>query len=367
MKNIFWEVAKIKKTPLNKNHKELGAKLIDFGGWEMPVHYTSIINEHKAVRNDAGLFDVSHMGELQVKGEGALENLQYILTNDIEKLKEGKATYTLMCKEDGGILDDFLVYKTGDNEYLLIVNAANIEKDYEWIKDHLNDKAEVNNLSDDYGLLALQGPKSEEILAKLTDIDLKEIKSFNFKVDEIAGKESIISRTGYTGEDGFEIYCNSDDVEFLWEEILDKGKDLSLKPAGLGARNTLRLEKKLCLYGNDIDEDTNPLEAGLNFAVKFNKNDFISKEKLLKEKEEGIKRKLVGFKLIDRGIPRHGYEIYKDGNKIGFVTSGSYSPSLEENIGLGYVDISEAETGNNIDIKIRNRELKAEILKMPFV
>ncbi len=333
----------------------------------MPVHYTSIIKEHNAVRNKVGLFDISHMGELKVSGEGVLENLEYLLTNNISSIKIGKAIYTLMCNNDGGIKDDFLVYRIAENEYLLIVNAANIEKDFNWIKDRLDEKAKVENLSENYGLLALQGPKSEEILEKLTKVDLDGINYFHFVEDKVADKNTIISRTGYTGETGFEIYCDSNDLVELWEKIDETGQEFGLKPAGLGARNTLRLEKKLCLYGNDIDEKTNPLEAGLNFAVKLDKKDFIGKDKLLEVKEDGIERKLIGFKLIDRGIPRHGYDINKGDAKIGTVTSGSFSPSLEENIGLGYVEKDEAKIDNEINIIIRNRKVKAKIIKTPFV
>lgn len=341
--------------------------MIDFGGWEMPVHYSSIIKEHKAVRQSAGLFDVSHMGEVKVSGEDALDNLQRILSNNIGKLNIGQATYTVMCNPDGGIKDDFLVYRIAENEYLLIVNASNIEKDYDWIKENLEGEVYVENLSKDYGLLALQGPKSEEILEKITDIDLSNIKYFRFADDKVAGIKTLISRTGYTGEKGFELYCNSDDVEDLWNAIMNSGEELDLKPAGLGARNTLRLEKKLCLYGNDIDENTNPLEAGLSFAVDLNKDDFIGKEKIMEVKKNGIEKKLIGFKLIGRGIPRHGYDITKEEKKIGRVTSGSFSPSLNENIGLGYVNVEEAEVGNEIDIMIRNRKVKAEIVETPFI
>lgn len=341
--------------------------MIDFGGWEMPVHYSSIIKEHKAVRQSAGLFDVSHMGEVKVSGEDALDNLQRILSNNIGKLNIGQATYTVMCNPDGGIKDDFLVYRIAENEYLLIVNASNIEKDYNWIKENLEGKVSAENLSKNYGLLALQGPKSEEILEKITDIDLSNIKYFRFADDKVAGIKTLISRTGYTGEKGFELYCNSDDVEDLWNAIMNSGEELDLKPAGLGARNTLRLEKKLCLYGNDINENTNPLEAGLSFAVDLNKDDFIGKEKIMEVKKNGIEKKLIGFKLIGRGIPRHGYDITKEEKKIGRVTSGSFSPSLNENIGLGYVNVEEAEVGNEIDVMIRNRKVKAEIVETPFI
>ena len=341
--------------------------MIDFGGWEMPVHYSSIIKEHKAVRNSAGLFDVSHMGEIKVSGEDALANLQRLLSNNIEKLNIGQVTYTLMCNPAGGIKDDFLVYRIADNKYLLIVNAANIEKDYNWIKKNLEGDVVSENLSQDYGLLALQGPKSEEILEKITDIDLSKIKYFRFVEDKVAGIETLISRTGYTGEKGFELYCDSEEVKKLWDEIMDFGEKFELKPTGLGARNTLRLEKKLCLYGNDIDENTNPLEAGLSFAVDLKKDDFVGKDKIVKVKNKGIEKKLVGFKLIGRGIPRHGYDINKGEKKVGRVTSGSYSPTLDENIGLGYLDVEEAEIGSKIEIMIRNRKVEAEVVKTPFI
>jgi len=341
--------------------------MIDFGGWEMPVHYTSIIKEHKAVRNTAGLFDVSHMGELKVSGKDALGNLQNILTNNIKDLSIGQAAYTLMCNFEGGIKDDFLVYRIEDQEYLLIVNAANIRKDFNWIKDNLSGEVTLKNLSAEYGLLALQGPNSEKIMKKLTEIDLSKIKYFRFVSDKVAETESIISRTGYTGESGFELYCDANDLVSLWDEIMKVGEDFDLKPAGLGARNTLRLEKKLCLYGNDIDETTNPLQAGLNFAVDFSKDNFIGKEKIMDVKKNGPDKKLIGFKLIDRGIPRHGYNIRKNGKKIGEVTSGSFSPSLNENIGLGYIDIEEVKLGNEINIIIRKRKVKAKIVQTPFL
>lgn len=341
--------------------------MIDFGGWEMPVHYKSIIKEHNAVRDKAGLFDVSHMGEIRLKGKDALSNLQYLITNDISKSNVGQALYTVMCNSSGGIIDDFLVYRLAEDEFLLIVNAANIEKDFKWIKDNTEDKLIVENLSENYGLLALQGPKSEKILDRLTDIDLSQIKQFHFRKDKLAGKKAILSKTGYTGELGYEIYLAPEDLEYIWNKLLSEGEDFRLTPAGLGARNTLRLEKKLCLYGNDIDENTDPFAAGLNFAVKMNKGDFIGRDSLLEIREKGIDRKLIGFKLTERGIARHGHMIKKDDKEIGFVTSGSFSPTCKENIGLGYVKIDQSDIGNELGIIIRGRSVKAEIVKTPFV
>ncbi len=357
----------MKRTPLNQVHRDLGAKVIDFGGWEMPVQYNGIISEHNAVRNDCGLFDVSHMGEIYFKGADALKNLQKLLTNDVSRLEDGQILYTPMCYPDGGIVDDLLVYRLEEDEYLLVVNASNTDKDFKWIKENSSGDVRIENQSPEYGQLALQGPNSKELLQQFTDINLDDLEYYWFERGKINGAEVILSRTGYTGELGYEIYLKPDQTVSLWESLMEKGKDYNLVPVGLGARDTLRLEKKFCLYGNDIDKNTHPLEAGLGWTVDFDKGDFIARDVLVKHKEEGYNRKLVGFKLIDRGIARHGYTIQADGKEIGVVTSGSFSPSLKENIGLGYIEKDKAGMGEKIDIIIRKKPVKAEIVKTPFV
>jgi aminomethyltransferase len=357
----------MKKTPLNQIHKELGAKMTDFGGWEMPVEYTGIIEEHKAVRNQAGLFDVSHMGEILISGENAAKSLQKIITNDLQKLEPGKIIYTPICKPDGGIIDDLLVYCLKEDSYLLVVNASNIEKDYKWIKENLLDKTEAENLSDKYAMLALQGPESKKILTQLTDIDLNSLDYYRFREAKVAGVEMIISRTGYTGELGYELYFQPDSAEKIWDELLEAGTDFGLQPCGLGARDTLRLEKMYALYGNDIDEKTNPYEAGLSWTVAVNKGDFIGREKLVEIEENCCQRKLSPFKITGRGMARHGYDIFAGEVKIGEVTSGSYSPTLEQGIGLAYLKSEYTEPGTEIEIKVRRRKIKAEVVKGPFV
>lgn len=357
----------MKKTPLNQIHKELGAKMTDFGGWEMPVEYTGIIEEHKAVRNQAGLFDVSHMGEILISGENSAKSLQKIITNDLQKLGPGKIIYTPICKPDGGIIDDLLVYCLKEDSYLLVVNASNIEKDYKWIKENLLDKTEAENLSDKYAMLALQGPESKKILTQLTDIDLNSLDYYRFREAKVAGIEMIISRTGYTGELGYELYFQPDSAEKIWDELLEAGTDFGLQPCGLGARDTLRLEKMYALYGNDIDEKTNPYEAGLSWTVAVNKGDFIGREKLVEIEEKCCQRKLSPFKITGRGVARHGYDIFAGELKIGEVTSGSYSPTLEQGIGLAYLKSEYTEPGTEIEIKVRRRKIKAEVVKGPFV
>lgn len=357
----------MKKTPLNAIHKELGARLINFGGWEMPVQYSSIIEEHEAVRNKCGLFDVSHMGEFSFKGKEALDNLQNLVTNDVARLEIGQALYTPMCYNDGGIVDDVLVYRLDEEAFLMVVNASNIEKDFEWVTKNTKGEVVVENLSDNYAQLALQGPESKNVLKLLTSIDLDSLKYYWFERGQVAGKEVILSRTGYTGELGYEIYLSPADAVYVWNKIMESGKEYGLLPVGLGARDTLRLEKKYCLYGNDIDETRHPLEAGLSWTVKFSKGSFIGYEALLKYKEEGYQDRLVGFKLIERGVPRHGYKIEAQGEEIGVVTSGSYSPGLKENIGLGYVRKEKAKIGEEIDIIIRGKAVKGQIVETPFI
>lgn len=359
----------MKKTAIYDEHLNLGAKIIDFGGWQMPVQYTSIIDEHNAVRNKAGLFDVSHMGEILIKGENSLDLVQKIITNDASKMDIGQVIYTPMCYEDGGIVDDLLVYKISEEEFLLVVNASNTTKDFKWIKSNaeLIKNVEVLNKSDYYSLIAIQGPISREIISQLVDDNINDLKFYRFIETKINGYDAIISRTGYTGELGYEIYLKAENGSELWRKLLEIGNDKGLIPAGLGARDTLRLEKALCLYGNDISEKTNPLEAGLSWTVKLDKKDFNGKKELEKVVKKGIDRKLVGFKMVDRGIPRHGYKIKMNDKEVGEVTSGSYSPTLDENIGLAYIDVDKISVGNEIDICIRKREVKAEIIETPFV
>lgn len=362
-------MSELKRTPLFDTYKEYGAKTIDFGGWELPVQFSSIKEEHEAVRTKAGLFDVSHMGEIEVKGTGSLEYLQKMLTNDVSKLKTGGAQYSAMCYENGGTVDDLLVYKLEEDHYLLVVNAANIDKDFNWLKDHLDENVEINDLSEQTAQLALQGPLAEEVLQKLTpETNLNNIGFFKFQQDvNINGKKALVSRTGYTGEDGFEIYCDANDAPVLWKEILEAGKEFCILPCGLGARDTLRFEACLALYGQELSPEISPLEAGIGFAVKLNKDaDFIGKDALKQQKENGVPRKLVGVEMIDRGIPRHGYQVYKGDEKIGEVTSGTQSPTLKKNIGLALVKAEEAELGNEVDIEIRSKRLKAVIVSTPF-
>ncbi|QTL99854.1 glycine cleavage system aminomethyltransferase GcvT [Iocasia frigidifontis] len=356
----------MKRTPLFNVHKELGARLIDFGGWEMPVQYTSIIEEHQTVRKQCGLFDVSHMGEIYFSGGDALKNLNYLITNDISQIAVGQVVYTPLCNHHGGVLDDLLVYRLGENEFLLVVNASNIEKDYQWIKEHVNGEITVKDLSSDFGQLALQGPESEKVLNKLTDIKLADMKYYRFSRGKLAGEDVLLSRTGYTGEIGFEIYLSPAKLEEIWHEIIDAGLGYGIKPIGLGARDTLRLEKGFCLYGNELSEGVNPWQAGLSWTVKLNKRDFIGKDALL-ESRQGYNRVLRGFKVIDRGIPRKGYKVSKDKKEVGIVTSGSYSPSLKENIGLAYLEKDVAGTGSELDIIIREKPVKALVVEKPFL
>ncbi len=357
----------MKRTPLFNNHLESKGKLIDFGGWELPVEYSGIRTEHDAVRNAAGLFDVSHMGEITVTGEAAEEYLQNIVTNDISVLSNYQICYTTMCYPDGGVVDDLLVYKYSNKKYLLVVNASNTEKDYEWLDTHSIENVTIKNVSDEYSQLAIQGPKAQEILQKLSDIDLNEIEFYHFadnvKIGEI---NALVSRTGYTGEDGFEIYLPSAEGPILWDLLLESGKDFGLIPAGLGARDTLRFEAALPLYGQEIDKDITPLEAGLGFCVKLSKEKFIGREALAKQKSEGLKRKLAGFEMTERGIPRSHYQVYADGKKIGYVTTGSLSPTLNKNIGLALLDIDYTKEGTEIEVEIRNKKVKAKIIKKPF-
>ncbi|QFF99422.1 glycine cleavage system aminomethyltransferase GcvT [Psychrobacillus glaciei] len=358
----------LKRTPLFDDYATYGGKTIDFGGWELPVQFSSIKEEHEAVRTKAGLFDVSHMGEITVTGSKAENFLQKLMTNDVSKLVSGQAQYTAMCYEDGGIVDDLLVYKKENNNYLLVVNASNIEKDFEWMKQNTIDDVELNNKSDEYGLLALQGPLAQNILQKLTSKNLDEIRFFRFADNiEVAEKTVLISRTGYTGEDGFEIYAANTDVSDLWSSILKAGKEDGLLPCGLGARDTLRFEACLPLYGQELSKDISPLEAGLGFVVKLKKEqEFNGKSVLANQKENGSPRKSVGIEMIDKGIPRTGYPVFVGEKQIGFVTTGTQSPTLKKNIGLALIDATFAELGQELEVEIRNKRLKAVTVATPF-
>ncbi len=358
----------IKLVPLNHIHEKLGGKMVPFAGYNMPVRYSSDIEEHMTVRNGVGVFDVSHMGEFTLKGSNALDLIQRVTSNDASKLIDGQAQYSCLPNETGGIVDDLIVYKIKDNDYLLVVNASNIDKDWNWISKFNSKGVEMKNISDDICLFAVQGPKAVGVLQKLTKINLSSIKYYHFAIDEFAGvKDVVMSNTGYTGAGGFEIYVNKAYAEKVWNAIFEAGKDENIKPIGLGARDTLRLEMGFCLYGNDIDDTTSPLEGGLGWITKFTK-DFTNSGNIKKQKEVGVTKKLVGFKMIDKGIPRHDYPI-KDasGNVIGKVTSGTQSPMLGIGIGLGYVSTANANIGTEIFIEVRGKGLKAVVSKMPLV
>ena len=362
----------LKRTPFYEIHEKAGAKLIDFGGWKMPVQYSGIKDEHNAVRDSVGMFDVSHMGEFYVTGPEAIDLIQHVTINDASKLNPGKAQYSAMCYQDGGIVDDLLVYMLGDEEFILVVNASNIQKDFEWIEQNNSFDANLQNLSDDTCLLAVQGPDSVKTLQKLTDTDLSEIKFYTFEMGSIAGFDDItISATGYTGEKGFELYFNKDhaDSEQIWNAIMEAGQEFEIQPCGLGARDTLRLEMGFALYGNDITKETNPLEARMGWLTKLDKGDFVGREALQKVKEKGLDRKLMGLVIEDkRAIPRKGYDILDDEEeKIGHITSGTRSISLDKNIAMGYVPVEKAEVGTNVFIKVRSRVAEATITKPPFI
>ncbi|GJQ63912.1 MAG: aminomethyltransferase [Melioribacteraceae bacterium] len=358
----------MKKTAFYEVHKSLGAKLVDFAGYEMPVQYSSMIQEHKAVRESVGLFDVSHMGEVFVEGEKALDFVQHITVNNAAKLVDGQVQYSAMCYEDGGIVDDLLVYKISDNKFMLVVNASNKDKDFAWMQKNNKFDVELRDESDDYSLLAVQGPNSQKVLQEVCDkeLDLGYYYFFNAKV---AGVDAIVSRTGYTGELGFEIYFKGGvkAAEAIWYALVESGADLNITPCGLGSRDSLRLEMGMCLYGNDIDQTTNTIEAGLKWITKLKKGDFIGREALVKVNEQGITRKLVGMVADKKAFPRHGYEIHADGKKIGDVTSGTVSPILEKPIAMGYVLAEYAEPGKNVNIMIRGKEVQVEVIKLPFI
>lgn len=358
----------LKTTALTDVHISLGAKMVPFAGYNMPVQYTNLNQEHLQVRNSVGVFDVSHMGEFYLKGEKALDLLQKVTSNDVSKLTDGKVQYSCLPNNTGGIVDDLLVYRYAADEYYLVVNASNIEKDWNWISSHNNYGVEMQNLSDQYSLLAVQGPNAIKTIQKLTDVNLSEMEYYTFKLGTVAGVEGvIISNTGYTGAGGFELYVMNEDAHKLWNAVFEAGKEFGIAPCGLGCRDTLRLEMGFCLYGNDIDDTTSPIEAGLGWITKFTK-DFISSDYHKRLKEEGVKRKLVGFEMIDRGIPRQHYPIQDAaGNTIGEVTSGTQSPSLNKAIGMGYVKTEFSKPGTEIFVNIRDKAIKAQVTKIPFL
>ena len=357
----------MKNTALTSVHEALGAKMVPFAGYNMPVQYEGVNIEHETVRNAVGVFDVSHMGEFLLTGPGALDLIQRVTSNDASTLTIGRAQYSCLPNGKGGIVDDLIVYRMKEEQYLLVVNASNIEKDWNWISSHNTAGVEMRNLSDDYSLLAIQGPKAVEAMQSLTSVDLSAIKYYHFEVGPFAGIENvIISATGYTGSGGFEIYCKNSDVKHVWDKVFEAGAAFGIKPIGLAARDTLRLEMGFCLYGNDIDDTTSPLEAGLGWITKFTK-DFVDGDTLKAQKEAGVSRKLVGFEMIDRGIPRHDYRVLDAaGNVIGKVTSGTQGPSVKKAIGLAYVTVENAAIDTEIFIEIREKGVKAKVVKFPF-
>jgi len=358
-----------KRTAFYEIHKALGAKIVEFGGYEMPVQYPSgIMDEHKRVREKVGIFDVSHMGEVEVWGRDALAFVQRVTTNDAAKLAEGRVQYSAMCYDDGGIVDDLLVYHMGDH-YMLVINAANIAKDIAWLESHVFGDVRLKNRTDDISLLAIQGPRSLDTLRKLTQADLSGVEYYHFIRHKLAGVDMVISRTGYTGELGFEIYFPSDVTtsEKVWHAVMEAGKEFAIAPIGLGARDTLRLEMGFCLYGHDIDKTTNPIEAGLGWITKVDKGEFLGRVPILKTKQEGPKRKLVGFALNEKAFPRQGYPIHADGRPVGAVTSGMFSPMLDKGIGMGYVETPLAKPGTAINICIRNSDVPATVVPVPFL
>lgn len=341
--------------------------MIDFAGYWMPLQYSGVLAESRAVRQAAGLFDLSHMGEFRIEGPDAAQNLQRLLTNDVLRLVPGKAQYTLLCNEQGGVVDDCLLYRLGEESYLLVVNAANIDKDREWIRSRLSGRVTLHDESEATALVAVQGPKSVEILAKSLGVDLSDLPSFHARKVLAGGMEILASRTGYTGEDGFELYLDAGKAPALWDRLLDAGGEWGLLPVGLGARDILRLEARLPLYGNELTEEISPLEAGLSFAVKFDKGDFVGRAALAAEREQGVRRRLVAFEMLERGVPRQGYAILHEGARVGWVTSGGFSPTLERDIGMGYVPAELAQEGREIFIDIRGKPRPARLVKGRFV
>lgn len=358
----------LKKTPLNAVHRALGGKMVDFGGWDMPVQYPAgVIEEHMATRTSAGLFDVSHMGEIWVEGPDAIPFVNRLTTNDVTKLVDGQAQYSAFPNETGGVVDDLLVYRFAADRLLLVVNAGTTEKDWAWVTSHKgSENVELRNASADYCQIAIQGPKATSILQKLTHTELDAIKYYHFTTGKVDGVDSVISRTGYTGEDGFEVYAGSEYAEQLWNKMLETGKSDGILPCGLAARNTLRLESAMSLYGHELEDDITPLEAGLGWITKMEKGDFIGREKIAEIKEKGLTRKLVGFEMKEPGIARDGFDVYVDSDRVGIVTSGSPAPYLKKNIGLAFVPVEFANNGQEIRIDVRGKRLLAEVVPTPF-
>ena len=358
----------LKRTPLYAAHARAGAKIVPFAGYEMPIQYSGIVEEHRTVRQSVGVFDVSHMGEVEVRGKDALAFVQKITVNDASRLVPGRVQYSAMCYPEGGIVDDLLVYNMGDT-YMLVINASNIAKDVDWMTSHLSGDVTLKNRSDEIALIAIQGPRSLETLAKLTAVDLASLPYYHCVRGSLAGAEMVISRTGYTGELGFELYFPADVAlaEKIWDLLMESGKPFGIRPVGLAARDTLRLEMGFCLYGNDIDQSTHPLEAGLGWITKLDKGEFNGRAALLAAKEKGLTRKLVGFAMQDKAFPRHGYAIHAGGTPTGTVTSGTFSPILDRGIGMGYVGIEHAKTGSMLEIIIRDRAVPASVVPIPFV
>jgi len=355
----------LKRTPLFDVHVKAGAKMIPFGGWEMPVQYVGIVEEHRAVRSAVGLFDISHMGEFEVGGRSALAAVQRLCTNDAAPLTEGQVQYSLLCYPEGGIVDDLTLYRVAADRYMLTVNASNIDKDWGWVTEH-EPGAAWKNVSAETALLAVQGPKAEGLVQRLADTDVVSIRYYHFAKGKVAGVPALISRTGYTGEDGFELYVPAAEAAPLWHALMEAGRPDGIRPIGLGARDTLRLEMKFALYGNDIDQTTNPLEAGLGWVVKPAKGEFIGRAAIEALRARGVARKLIGFEMVERQVPRHGYRILKDGAAVGLVTSGSFSPSLERGIGMGYVRADLAAVGSEWDVEIRGASQRARVVRTPF-
>ena len=370
----------LKRTPLYDRHREAGARLVEFAGWEMPVQYEGVIDEHRAVRTAAGLFDVSHMGEIAVSGPGAAALLERLTPNDVSKLVPGRAHYSGLLTERGTYVDDLLVYRLAEDDFLVVVNASNAGRDFEWIAARAEDTggsgAKVEDVSDDWALLALQGPKAIEILTPLTDVDLSKLRYYGFARGRVAGAPAIVSRTGYTGEDGVELYVRPDDAPALWQRLLDEGRDRGVAPAGLGARDTLRLEAGMALYGHEIDETTTPLEAGLDWVVKLEKGEFVGREALAAQRAGGLARKLVGFTVSGRGIARQGHRVVADGTdqdgpsvesvEVGAVTSGTWSPTFDKALGMAYVPVAMAEPGTPLGLDVRGKRLEAVVAPLPF-
>ena len=362
-----------KKTLLYDEHEKLGGKIVDYAGWALPVQYEGLVPEHEAVRNAVGIFDVSHMGSVDIKGKDALAYTNYLMTNNIAKLVDNQVMYTFMCNKDGGVVDDLLVFRYNEEHFYLVPNGANVEKDFKWMTDNKGDfDVEVINNTETTNIVAVQGPNAEKTMHKLTDYDLSSVGFFRFASDvEIAGVKCVISRTGYTGEDGFEVFAQNEDIVKVWNGVLEAGQEFGVKPVALGCRDTLRFEAALPLYGNEFDEDHNPLEAGFKFFVKLDKeDDFIGKDPLTKQwgtKGSGLKRKLVGFELLGKGIPRQGYEVYKDGEKIGMVTTGYMSPTLGKPIGNAIIDVAHTELDTEIEIKVRKKFVPAKVINKNFL